>query len=608
MKNHNSILMLVNVLILFMSISVVGQDLVNFTFVDHFSVGLTATPYEKWGQAVADIDNNGWPDIFCRRWNGVFHSRVYLNFDGVFQDITDQTPLESIEQGTHTRTVSIVDYDNDGDRDIFFGGDERMYLLRNDDNVFTEIAETVGLVGQKPPGFINQWEYNIGAWIDIDLDGDLDVLVCQTNNPDYYLFRNDDGFFTDMAQEYGLVSLVPPGSFVDAGNWSSRLHWVDFDMDGDFDLSSGRFLFRNESGQFTEVAETLGLMPSESIQNSEWFDFDNDGDLDFIKGCSGYSEPEGCTVELWENQDGMFVDATEKINLMSLLQQFSRGLTVGDFDNDGDQDIFIDHNWEESLDALLLNHEFEPGDRYFDNIAELVGITVMGDRKGGVFFDYDKDGFLDLYIPAADVNHHLYHNDRNENNWVGFILEGTQSNRDAIGSVVKLYAEGGIQVRYTKCPDGWLRQNNPWIHFGLGQSTDIDSVVIRWPLGLVEVLTNVTINQYHEIKEGDATSKVSSNKNKIPADYCLEQNYPNPFNPETTISYKIAEAGVIQISIYNMNGKLIQNYSKLHKSSGRYKVEWHGLSTQNEIVQSGLYIYRMEINGFVATKKMLLVK
>jgi hypothetical protein len=584
-----------------------GQNLPAFELIDHNSIGLTPTAFEKWGQAMADIDNNGWVDIFCRRWGGPFNSRLYLNFDGIYQDITDQTPLESIEANeTHTRTVSLVDYDNDGDKDIFFGTDEKIYFLRNDNNVFTDVAEEVGLVGQKPPGFINRWDYNIGAWTDIDLDGDLDVIISQSFYANLYVFRNDDGMFTDVAADYGFVDFVPMGTYGDRGNLTARMHWIDVDMDGDLDMCAGNFIFSNDNGVFTDITESLGFSPSLPIQNSEWFDYDNDGDLDFFKTCD-QNDAAGCAIELWENQGGSFLDVSENINMMDLLD-LSRGLSAGDFDNDGDLDLFVNHAQSDFQDALLLNEEIEPGVRFFEDVIDFVGISEIGDRKGGGFIDYDKDGFLDVYIPAAHDNHRMYHNLGNGYNWVGFILEGTQSNRDAIGTVVKLYAGGEIQLRFTKCPDGWLRQNNPWIHFGLGQSTDIDSVVIRWPLGLVEVLTNVTINQYHEIKEGDTTSKVFSNKNKIPVDFRLEQNYPNPFNPETIIRYSIPNGDELKLSIYNINGELVRRFIIFHNTGGYYNIMWNGRDDAGQLVHSGLYIYRMEINEFNTAQKMLFVK
>ena len=596
--------------LLFVLLSVItlsGQNLPTFELIDHNSIGLTPTPYEKWGQAMADIDNNGWVDIFCRRWGGPFNSRLYLNFDGIYQDITNQTPLETIEANeAHTRTVSLVDYDNDGDKDIFFGTDEKIYFLRNDNNVFTDVAEEIGLVGQKPPGFINRWDYNIGAWIDIDLDGDLDVIISQSNYANLYVFRNENGNFTDAAGEYGLVDFVPMGTYGDRGNVTARMHWIDIDMDGDLDLTAGNLIFRNDNGLFTDVTESLGFAPSVPIQNSVWFDYDNDGDLDFFKMCDQLESPD-CAVELWENQNGTFIDASEAINMMNMLD-ISRSLSTGDFDNDGDLDIFINHAQFDFQDALLLNEEIEPGVHIFENVIEYVGISEIGDRKGGGFIDYDKDGFLDVYIPAAHDNHRMYHNLGNGYNWVGFILEGTQSNRDALGSVVKLYVGENIQLRYTECPGGWLRQKNPWIHFGLGELSEIDSVVFRWPLGLTETLTEVAINQYHNIKEGETTSSVYQNKTGLPDEFYLQQNYPNPFNASTKIHFELAQDTDITIKIFNLFGNEIITLVDENQTAGSKVITWNALDKIGRSVSSGEYFCQLKAGDFSQTIKIIHLK
>ena len=404
MRPSNQIWLLVCIMVAISCTTAIGQELVGYKLVDNNSVGLTVAPFEKWGMAIADIDNNGWPDIFTERWASTGYSRLYVNNEGVFQDITDQTPLESIEENeTHTRTVALVDYDNDGDKDIFFGTDERLYFLQNDNNVFTEISESIGLVGHKSPGFVSRWDFNTGAWADYDLDGDLDVVICQTNNPDFYLFRNDNGTFTDVASEVGLVGVVPLGTWSDGGNITDRMRWVDFDLDGDPDLSAGQFLFRNDAGQFTEVSESLGFTPSLPIQNSDWFDYDNDGDLDFFKTVT-YLNDEG-ENEFWENQDGNFVNVSDELLAVGMRERY-RGLAIGDFDNDGDQDIFISININNTLDVLLLNEEVEPGVQealkgQVDNLTELLpdygwfGIGRVDGKEAGEYMAvfYRKDRF-----------------------------------------------------------------------------------------------------------------------------------------------------------------------------------------------------------------------
>ena len=184
--------------------SLFSQGISSFEIVDNASVGLTVAPFEKWGMAVSDIDRNGYPDIFVNRWNSPGYSRIYINEGGIFQDITNQSPIEQIEvdtEETTTRTTVWVDYDNDGDRDLAMSTNKQIHLLRNDNNVFTDVSEETGFVGIIPPGFITDWDLTIGGWADYDLDGDLDCVICQVNNDNLYLFRNDDGHFTNVATE-----------------------------------------------------------------------------------------------------------------------------------------------------------------------------------------------------------------------------------------------------------------------------------------------------------------------------------------------------------------------------------------------------------------------
>jgi enediyne biosynthesis protein E4 len=588
-----------------------AQEIPTFTLLDHFDVGLALTPYEKWGMAVADIDRNGYPDLICNRWAGTGeyqYSRTYLNMDGIFNEISNQTPLEQIEHtdGDRTLTPQWVDFDNDGDKDLCFGTQEAFHLLRNDNNQFTDVAQEVGLVGTKPPGFIIKWDYVAGDWADYDLDGDLDFVASQTSNPNLYLFRNDDGQFVDVAGEVGLENCSMAYAMVGGHAWS--VNFEDFDLDGDPDLySSNDHFYRNEDGHFYEIIDKMGIAGMPETNYREFFDYDNDGDLDYMKvewrGTLDYQ-----LIELWENQDGIFVDATEETGIINY-DNPSMQISPADFDNDGDLDVFVENNLQIGfVDLILLNVEVEPGVHIFADVGSLAGITFTDDRKGTAAFDYNMDGFIDLYYPSAVVNHLLYHNNGNDNNWVGFILEGTDSNRDGIGTVVKLYTDGKQQLRRQKCSTYFNHQDNPFIHFGIGTKISIDSVVIDWPLGYHQVLTDIAINQYHQLKEPDRTSVETKKSNSIPTMFRLEQNYPNPFNPETIIRYSIPKGGKPEISIYNIKGERVRRFIGSHRSGGYYNIVWNGRDDAGQIVPSGIYIYRMEINGFNAAKKMFIVK
>lgn len=587
-------------LFIFGSKNLFPQDLPVFHIVDNESIGLTPTIYEKFGVAVADFDRNGFPDICCTRWQGVGYSRIFLNNDGVFQDITSQTPIEQIEstqEGRRTYTPLWVDYDNDGDKDLCFSTVTTFHLLRNDNNNFTDVAREIGLVSYKPSGFIAEWDVHPGAWADFDLDGDLDFVASQLNNPNLYLFRNDGDLFTNVATEAGLDNTDMTQS------WS--LTFEDVDLDGDVDLYSKNTFYFNEDVIFTDATEQVGISDEIVTNYREMFDYDNDGDLDYIKVSSDYSDDP--TIQLWENQGGNFFNVSEDVAL-SLITNSTRAISIGDFDNDGDQDVFVHNNVIDDTDMLLLNEEIEQGDRVFVDIADMVGITVQGDRKGAAFMDYNMDGFLDIYMATATMNHILYSNEGNDNNWIGIILEGTTSNRDAIGSLVTLYTSDKSQIRAQKCGNHVANQNNPYIHFGIGQETEIDSVVIRWPLGERQVLTNLAINQYHNVKESDI-SAVSENKNpNKPVAFDLAQNYPNPFNPQTQINFSVGEEGFISLDIYNLMGMKVVTIANGIYNIGQYSVAWDGKDQAGKAVSSGVYMYRLKTADRNLTKKMMLIQ
>ena len=598
MKSYSTVLISLYILAAATISAVHAQDMSAFELINNLSVGLTPAPSSKWGAAIADIDRNGYPDLFQIRSASPGYSRIYINNKGVFTEITAQSPLRQIEENTNetqTKTVAWVDFDNDGDKDLYMGTDKNIHFLRNDNNTFVDIANSIGLKGGVP-GFVAEYEYANGAWGDFDKDGDLDVLIAQHNNTKPYIFRNDGGTFTNVQPTMGLT--------IDNGINSYGVQWIDYDLDGDLDLSARAWLYRNDSGVFSEISASIGLTPSPA-QNTAWFDYDNDGDLDFFHSVSSPTGQE--SNELWENQDGHFVNVSTKVFAIPMRAKY-RGFSVGDFDNDGDQDIFLNIN-DQTLDQLLLNEEVEPGNRTFVNVAEYVGITIIEDRKCGSFFDYDRDGFLDLYLPSAQLNHILYHNITNENNWVGFILEGTQSNRDAVGTLVKLYAGGKSQIRFTQIPTDYQNQDNPWVHFGLGQTAEVDSVVIRWPLGLKEVLRNVAINQYHEIKEGQTSAVTTFDEDlHLPEGWRLEQNHPNPFNPSTQITYHLPHRSVVTLKIFDLSGREVITLMDQEQIAGTHETFWDGRDQNGYAATSGVYFYRIRASDFDQTKKMILVR
>jgi len=261
------------------------------------------------------------------------------------------------------------------------------------------------------------------------------------------------------------------------------------------------------------------------------------------------------------------------------------------------------------MDVLLLNEEVEGGLHVLTDVAPYIGMTTVGDRKGATMLDYDMDGFLDIYVPSLDFGSLIYHNKGNANHWIGMILEGTQSNRDAIGTLVTCYAGGKKQMRYTRVPSTWKIQDNQFVHFGIGTTASIDSIVIRWPLGLKEVYTGLALDRYHRIKEGQGSSEVAATPLTAPETFRLEQNHPNPFNPTTTIRYHVSVASPITLTIFNLAGERVQTLVNAEfKPAGNYSVLWNGRDQAGRSAPSGVYLYRLETGATMQVKKMTLMK
>ncbi|HPN35444.1 MAG TPA: FG-GAP-like repeat-containing protein [bacterium] len=581
-----------------------AQDVPMFVRTNSESIGLPKVLVDRWGCSAADIDRNGWPDLFNNKWRGRLDSEIYMNYNGVFTDIYGNSPeLRAAEwEGNATRTPVLVDFDNDGDRDLMIGFDYSHQMFRNDNNVFVNITQQLGLIN-KMPGFVTTYGYEQSAWIDWDNDGDLDCLMAQTNNPNFLFYRNDGNTFVDIAAQVGLAGVNELGADGDRGYNTTRVQWIDWDLDGDPDLSAGWKLFRNDGGHLTDVSAAVGFLPFHRIRFLDWFDYDLDGDFDFF--LTGYEDRD----EVWRNDNGTFVNATQETMLDLFTDNGQSTLNVGDFDNDGDQDCFMSINDHEDIEAMLLNEE-EGGVRSFISVAQFAGFAdLIGDRKGAAILDYDMDGLLDILSPSLDYGTLVYHNTglTSPNNWIGFDLWGSKSNKDALGSLVTLYAGGKKQIRYTKAAQCWKMQDNPYVHFGIGKAAAIDSLVIRWPRGDVETFTNLEINRYHKIVELSATA-VEAEERQAPTRFNLEQNYPNPFNPSTTIAYELEQAQEVSVAIYNVFGEEIVKLVDQKQALGHHRVVWNGRDRHGRPAPAGLYIYQLRAGQAALSRKMVLVQ
>jgi enediyne biosynthesis protein E4 len=502
------------------------------------------------GAAWGDFDNDGWLDLFVVNISGPIalspgeqrespaRAALYRNNgDGTFTDVTD-------EAGVGFRGIGMgavwADYDNDGWLDLFITAYGENVLYRNNgDGTFSDVTQEAGLAEHR--GF---WA---GAcWLDYDRDGQLDLYVTgyvkfmrlpervtaidydleepSSINPSTFapernlLYRNNgDGTFTEVAAQAGVLG--------DRGR-SLEAACVDFDEDGWPDLYvandvSDNVLYRNNGdGTFADVSHSARVADYRGAMGLAIGDWNGNEALDIFithwiaQENSLYnnlrdrisSDPSSAPLE--------FMDVADRYGLGQVaLDYVGWGTAFLDYDNDGKLDLFVvnGHTSQQRQNPRLL---VPMRDQLFWNRGPTQGFydvsSVSGDHfqglhvgRGAAFADYDNDGDIDVFIVNHDGSGILLRNDGgNRNRWLKVQLEGTRSNRSAIGARLRLVDRRGVQVRQVGAQPSYLSGNSLIEHFGMGDELEADSLIVTWPSGLRQVFTGIESNQTISLVEG----------------------------------------------------------------------------------------------------------
>ena len=487
------------------------------------------------GSIVDDFNNDGYPDIVLSSWSLTEPMRYYRNnTDGTFTDVSDSSGLGYLTGGLN---IQQTDYNNDGYKDIFvlrggwkgrFGKNPNSLLRNNGDGTFTDVTKASGLLSFHPS--------QTAVWADFNNDGWLDVFIGNETTPGeeahpcQLFINNRNGTFTEMAAKAGCaVTKFVKG--VTSG---------DYDNDGLQDiflstLNGNKILLRNKSDKkgdvrFENVSVQAGLTHNLTRTFPTWFwDYDNDGWLDilvcgyeFTQSLSYYAaaeamqSPMGNTgkVFLFRNKhDGTFEEVSSQVGLNSTA--FAMGANFGDIDNDGYLDFYLGTG-NPQLKSAVPNKLFKNmgGERFLDiTTAARVGNLQKG--HGVSIADLDNDGDEDIYIKMGGAytgdafENALYLNPgQNKNHWVNLLLQGTVSNRAAIGARIKVtFSEKGkerIVVRDVNS-GGSFGSNPLRQHIGIGEATAIGQVEISWPVtGKKQVLRGLPVDTNVRILEGDS--------------------------------------------------------------------------------------------------------
>lgn len=470
----------------------------------NFTVPVTLPADFGTGVSFRDFDGDGWDDL---TFANVDDSLIfYRNNNGTLE----RMPSLAYAAG-NTRTVLWADIDNDGDDDLLvttFNGPVKLY--RNDGNwQFVDITATSGILA----AYGKRWGASFG---DYNKDGFLDLYVCtyiySEENYAYsklnHLYRNNgNGTFTDVTLQAGVG---------DGMKASFQSVWMDVDLDGwpdlfvinDFQPSNS--LYRNNGdGTFTEMAMALGLdEPGEHCMSISMCDFDLDGDLDIYMTNTGVflQINNGRHMLMLNNGDGTYTESSTLYGLNVF--EWGWGALWVDHDNDGYQDMYIATHRELALAVPNLFFKNNNGEGFSD-AADLFPDQQITSSHSVARGDLNRDGYADIAVqnqhPFAP---YVWQNEGGNANHVRITLEGTVSNRMAIGSWIKVYAGGKQYVHYTVCGENYLSQNSQHILFGLGQASVVDSVVVEYPSGHVDRYYDLAVNSEYHFKEGGSMRPV----------------------------------------------------------------------------------------------------
>ncbi len=485
------------------------------------------------GVAVIDFDNDGRPDLFLTNgapqpglrktgpewWNRLYHNRG----DGTFEDVTEKAGLKG--EG-FSIAAAVADFDNDGWPDIFVAGVQRNFLYRNrGDGTFEDVTEKARIPH-------TGWAVG-GAFFDADNDGWNDLLIVnyvQWNpsaeascgdlargvrtycHPRFYeplpnilLHNNRDGTFSDVSGQSGIGAYAGKGMGAAIG---------DYDGDGRLDFvitndTTPNFLFHNEGGmKFRQVGMEAGVALNEdgralSSMGVDFRDIDNDGREDlFITALANETYP------YYRNSgQGLFKDMTYLSRLGAQTMALTGwGVGIYDFDNDGRKDLFTANSDVNDNTELFSSRESKQRCAVFWQRTpnrferQLVGEPAW--NRGAAFADFNGDGLMDIAVARLNDTPALFLNRSGEgSHWVGFVLEGKRSNRDGIGARLHLLSASGEQWNRCTTAVGYASASERVVRFGLGGDARVARLEIEWPSGVKQTLENFEADRVIKVRE-----------------------------------------------------------------------------------------------------------
>ncbi len=513
------------------------------------------------GVAAFDYDGDGWLDIFLV--NGTTlegfpkgqepTNHLYRNkHDGTFEDVTSRAGLVASGWG---QGVCTGDYDNDNQEDLFvtYWGQNTLYRNKGDGS-FDDVTAGANLVHSR-----SRWSTGC-AFLDYDRDGRLDLIVANYIDLDLsttplpssglcrykglavacgppglpgarnVLYHNDGGGkFSDVSTKSGIVNAK--------GTYALGVSTLDFDGDGWIDIyvandSNPSALYRNNhDGTFTDIGTTAGCAYSQDGKSQSGMgiaigDYDRNGTMDIFK-----TNFAGDTSTLYANTgSSLCEDRTFASGIGINTRWLGWGVGFLDLDNDGWLDLFLvnGHVYPE-VDSLkseagykqpkVVYRNLHTG-RFADVSAQLgAPVTVNKAARGAAFADFDNDGDIDIVVNNVHDTPDLFRLDQTGGrHWITLKLIGTQSNRSAIGSLVRVITADGEQRQEVRGGGSYYSQNDLRLQFGLGEAKAVARIIVRWPSGNEETWKGLAVDRIHTLTEGngDITDRYSPTSRALP--------------------------------------------------------------------------------------------
>ena len=522
------------------------------------------SPYVADGVSWIDYNGDGRLDLYVT--GGGAHFLYRNDGNNVFTNVAGPTGVADPHFRGHG--CKWADYDNDGYIDLYvvnFDGPNCLFK-NNGDGTFTNVAEAAGVAD-------DQLGHD-AAWVDYDRDGFVDLFTTNYQGLPNILYRNNgDGTFSDVTDEAGLIDYT----------WTSAALWGDYNKDGYPDLylanahSEANILYRNNGdGTFTDVTGSAGVGNTGWSRSAAWGDYDNDMDLDLYV-VNGWADTRNVLYR--NNGDGTFTDVTDQAGVSDPSDGY--GAMWVDYNNDGYLDLYVSNFY--GPNKLFHNN----GDGTFTEVGMSEGVAFEGNTDGFAWGDYNGDGFMDLYLATINETNILYKNLGNDNHWLEVKLSPSISNASAIGTRLELYSGALAELRYVEGGMGRFSQNSLIVHFGLGEKTHIDSLIVYWPSGMITTVYDLGVDSIITVAEGPTGIEHRRIKSPLRPDISV---FPNPIHVNSALIrlvLPVAEEG--RLSIFDVSGRRVRELKEGTFRAGSHSFNWNGKDDLGNTVPSGVY-------------------